>query len=97
MAERVELTTHLPCSPDEAWKHVGTSALLHLITSPLIKFVPQQKTPFPARWEEGEYRAWMLFLGVLPVGWQAIRISFPEPENGVRLLRDNGYGPMIKR
>lgn len=96
MANTIELVSHLDCSADEAWERVGTSALLHHITAPLIRFVPRKVTPFPTRWNVGEYRACMFLLGFLPVGWQAIRISIPEPENGVRFLRDNGYGPLIQ-
>ena len=58
----------LDCTADEAWRHVGTSALLHHITSPLIRFIPHKTTPFPSEWVEGEYRAWMLLFGFIPVG-----------------------------
>lgn len=103
MTRIVELTSTLDCSADEAWRHVETSALLHHIASPLIRFVPPKQTPFPEDWSDGEYRAWMLLFGVIPIGWQAICISFPdvnenrEPKKGARYLRDNGYGPLIKR
>ena len=39
----------------------------------------------------------MWLFGVAPVGWQAIVISFPEPEGNTRFVRDNGYGPLIAR
>ncbi|WP_379553121.1 hypothetical protein [Qipengyuania sp. DGS5-3] len=103
MTRIVELTSTLDCTADEAWHHVGSSALLHHITHPLIRFVPTKATPFPERWTEGEYRAWMLLFGVIPIGWQAIRISFPDTDErgtsteNTRYLRDNGYGPLIKR
>ncbi|MBD2843151.1 hypothetical protein [Erythrobacter rubeus] len=97
MARTVELSTQLDCAADEAWDQIHRSALLQHIAFPLIKFVPRGATAFPERWEEGEYRAWMLLLAVLPIGWQAIVISKPEAKGAVRFLRDNGYGPLIKR
>ncbi|MEM9085667.1 MAG: hypothetical protein AAGB23_07060 [Pseudomonadota bacterium] len=96
MATTVELTTTLDCTPDAAWERVGTSALLDHITSPLIRFLPRAR-PFPERWATGEYRAWMLLFGFVPIGWQAIVISFPEPRGATRFVRDNGYGPLIQR
>lgn len=96
MTRTVELETRLECTPDEAWERVQSSALLDHIASPLIRFIPRPK-PFPTIWGEGEYRAQMLVFGFLPIGWQAIVISRPEARDGARLLRDNGYGPLIKR
>ncbi|MEO1489216.1 MAG: hypothetical protein AAFR88_07250 [Pseudomonadota bacterium] len=96
MARTVELTCHLECTADEAWERVRTSALLHHITSPLIRFIPRG-APFPALWQPGEYRAWMLLFGVAPIGWQAIVITLPEPRGAIRFVRDKGYGPLIKR
>ena len=96
MTRMVERTCTLECSADDAWERVGTSALLHHITSPLIRFAPKGG-PFPKRWREGEYRAIMWLFGLLPIGWQAIVISFPAPKDGTRFVRDNGYGPLIQR
>jgi hypothetical protein len=76
---------------------VQTSALLHHIAAPLIRFTPKGGTPFPAIWEPGEYRAWMWLFGVIPVGWQAVVISEPAPDGTTRFIRDNGYGPLIRR
>jgi len=92
----VELTTQLDCSPDEAFSRVRHSALLEHVAAPLIRFVPGGK-PFPETWKPGEYRAWMFLFGVIPLGWQAILISFPEPRGEIRFIRDDGYSPLIRR
>ncbi|WP_199797839.1 hypothetical protein [Porphyrobacter sp. HT-58-2] len=94
---QVVLTTSLSCTPDEAWAKVKTSALLQHIAAPLIRFTPKGGKAFPAVWEPGEYRAWMWLFGVLPIGWQAVVISAPEPQGDTRFVRDNGYGPLISR
>lgn len=93
----VVLTTSLACTPDEAWARVKTSALLLHVAAPLIRFTPKGGKAFPAIWEPGEYRAWMWLFGVLPIGWQAVVISAPEPQSDTRFVRDNGYGPLIRR
>lgn len=87
----------LPCPPDEAWARVGTSALLLHIAAPLIRFTPKDGTTFPKVWQPGEYRAWMWLFGFVPVGWQAVVISEPPPQGDARFIRDNGYGPLIRR
>ena len=92
----VELTTQLDCSPDEAFSRVQHSALLEHVAAPLIRFVPGGK-PFPETWKPGEYRAWMFLFGVIPLGWQAVVISLPEPRGDVRFVRDNGCGPLIRQ
>lgn len=97
MTTTVTLSSELECSAEQAWEHLGTSALLRHIASPLVLFRPTKATPFPERWAEGEYRALMFLFGFIPLGWQAIRISFPDPEGQKRFVRDNGYGPLIKR
>lgn len=96
MPATVELTTLLDCTPEEAFAQVQRSALLDHVAAPLIRFAPRG-APFPEKWEPGEYRAWMFLFGVMPIGWQAVVISLPEPCGEVRFLRDNGYGPLIRR
>lgn len=96
MSVTIERACTLACPPDDAWEQLQRPALLQHIAWPLLRFVPRGKG-FPARWKPGEYRAWMLGGGVLPVGWQAIVISFPQSRDGIRSMRDNGYGPLIKR
>ena len=96
MTQVVELTTYLPAAPEEVWHHVQTSALLRHVAAPLIRFEPLDKD-FPEVWEPGEYRAKMFLFGIVPLGWQAVRISLPEPSGAVRFARDDGYGPLIRR
>jgi len=39
----------------------------------------------------------MFLFGVIPLGWQAIVITLPEPEGNSRFVRDNGYSLLIRR
>lgn len=97
MTVTVTLSTTLECTPDAAWERIHTSALLTHVAAPLIRFVPKGDTPFPVIWAPGEYRAWMWLFGLIPIGWQAVVISEPPPDGATRFIRDNGYGPLIRR
>jgi hypothetical protein len=96
MAE-VALTTLLDCSPVEAWGWVRAPALLQHISHPLIRFTPDRGNLLPEVWEPGEYRLWLHLFGRIPLGWQAVVITFPEPSQTTRFMRDNGYSPSIRR
>jgi len=76
---------------------VRTSALLLYVAAPLIRFTPKDEAAFPEVWQPGEYRAWMWLFGWVPIGWQAVVISEPAPQGEARFIRDNGYGPLIRR
>ncbi|QPH52839.1 SRPBCC family protein [Pontivivens ytuae] len=89
---RVELTCHIDAPPDEVWRLLQRSALLEHIAAPLVVFRPIDG-PFPEHWSPGRYRAWMLLVGVLPMGRQWIDISFPDEFT----LRDNGAGDLVRR
>jgi hypothetical protein len=94
----VTLTTTLACTPDKAWTHLHTPALLQHIAWPIIRFVPKGRKRWPKVWGAGEkHRFWMWLFGVVPLGWQAVVISEPAPEGDKRFVRDNGYGPLVKR
>jgi ligand-binding SRPBCC domain-containing protein len=91
----VDVSTHLACAPSEAQRHVRTMRLLEYVTAPLVRFVPEQEMPAEI-WSDGTYRVQMYLLGVVPLGWQAIVLSFPE-KAGAFCVRDNGYSPLISR
>lgn len=67
------------------------------VAAPLLRFTPKGGEAFPTIWQSGEYRAWMWLFGLVPVGWQAVVISEPAPEGQSRFIRDNGYGPLVRR
>jgi hypothetical protein len=91
----VDVSTRLECPAAEAQRHVRTTRLLQYIAHPLIRFVPEQELPAEIP-DEGTFRVRMYLLGVVPLGWQAIVVSFPEHAGGF-CLRDNGYSPLISR
>ncbi|MEE4201272.1 hypothetical protein [Erythrobacter sp.] len=97
MATTVELTTHIAAPPETVWRRVMTPRLLDYVAAPLIRF-RYPKGFDHQRWQVGQHRAKMRFMGIVPIGWQIIGIELPaSPDEVTKLLRDNGYGPMIKR
>ena len=93
----VDISTRLDANHDEVWDHVTRSALLLYVAKGLISFEPEDPAGFPERWREGSYKTWMSWLGVLPIGWQVIRIEYPLTHGAKRALRDNGFGPLIRK
>ena len=91
----VDVSTPLECASAEAERHVRTTRLLQHIAAPLVRFVPEQELPAEIP-NEGTFRVRMYLFGVIPLGWQAIVVSFPEHAGGF-CLRDNGYSPLISR
>ncbi len=71
-------------------------ALFLHVAAPLVHFSPIGVDRFPDRWEEGEYRGAMRLFGLLPIGWQAIVIEFPTSADTDLVLRDRGYGPLLR-
>ena len=96
MTQTIEIDTHLEAPTHVVRDHVMRSELLEYVARPLLRFRPIAPAALPAVWTEGSYRASLWFLGVLPVGWQAIKIE-PQPMRGdVWSIRDNGHGALIR-
>lgn len=97
---RVTLTTRLPCAPDDAWDAVRRPALLAHVAAPLLRFVPLDPAPWPARWREGEHRVGLRLFGVLPLGTQQIVTTFAPiertPAGPVYRVRDVGRGDLAR-
>jgi hypothetical protein len=95
---KISIATILNAPADRIWEEVRTSRLLDYVAVPLLRFVPYDKARYPKQWTEGEYRVRMMALGILPMGWQIIGISYPaSPDSKTRLLRDNGRGALIAK
>lgn len=92
---RLDISTHLECSLEQAITHAKTTRLLKFVAYPLVHFTPIEPSTWPVEWTEGTYSVGVRILGFLPFGKQAIVISFPKSLDGF-LLRDNGYSVLAK-
>ena len=78
---QVDLATQLPCPLAEVIAQVRTPRLLRQVASPLLSFSPLAPAEFPDTWSEGTYWVKLKLFGVLPIGRQAIVITYPQMEN----------------
>ncbi len=93
---RFKLETQLPCSLERAIAEVKKPRLLMHVARPLLRFEPTRGTVVPEEWGEATYWFRLLFLGVLPLGDQAVSVTIQETVDGFT-LRDNGHSRLIRR
>lgn len=91
---RLDVSTLLHCTFEQAVSAVMTPRLLEYVAAPLLRFTPVDTSGFPPVWSEGAYRVRMQLFGVVPLGEQTIVISFPEVPRGLA-IRDNGHSALI--
>jgi hypothetical protein len=72
-------------------------ALMAAAAAPLIQLRSNEPGGYPARWPGGPHRVSLRLFGFLPLGPQTIDVSFPALPPHQASLRDDGYGPLIKR
>jgi hypothetical protein len=96
---QMQRTTIFPASPGRVWELLQRPETLLTISKPLMFFKPLDPPRLPEEWEEGEYKVRMWLFGFVPFGWQVMGVEFPDAdeESGVRKLRDNGYGGLIRK
>jgi hypothetical protein len=68
----IDLSTILPCSPEQAVMHVITPRLHQYATKPTLRFASVDPPQLPELWTEGAYWVSIYMLGFIPVGSQAI-------------------------
>ena len=83
----------LDTDPDSAWHALRSPAVFREVGAPWLQFDSLEPGGFPTEWPGGRHRLDALALGRVPVGEDAIDLSFPGglPE-GVRMVRDGGGG-----
>lgn len=89
------LSTTLPAPIDTVWDLVRRPALLEHVARGRLSFRPLDPPVFPEIWEEGTYRVRLRGLGLIPLGWQEIGVSFPPTSAPERQVRDLGRSPIF--
>ena len=92
---RIDVSTYLPCTFDQAVTHVRTSKLLQFVAAPLVRFTAVNPAHFPESWFEATFWVRLHIFSLVPFGQQAIVISMPQTETGFA-LRDAGHSALIK-
>lgn len=88
------LTSHFKANPDQVINLVKQSKTLLYVASPLVLFRPVAKS-LPKEWEVGTYWMRLYLFGIIPLGKQAIVISYPSTEPFTML--DDGHSGLIKK
>ena len=91
---RLDISTWLPCTLDQAVSQVMTTRLLQYVSHPLVSFTFLDASQFPRTWTAGTHWVSLTLFGFLPFGRQAIVISIPPVETGFA-LRDAGHSTLI--
>ncbi len=91
---RLDISTRLPCTLDQAVSQVMTTRLLQYVSHPLVSFTFIDAPQFPRTWTAGTHWVSLTLFGFLPFGRQAIVISIPPVETGFA-LRDAGHSTLI--
>lgn len=93
---QIDLSTELDGKLDQAIATARTTRLLRFVAHPLIEFTPIGSRTWPDFWTVGTHWVSLRILGFLPVGQQAIVISYPESPDGF-VMRDNGHSALVKQ
>ena len=91
---KLDISTVLPCTVEQALSQVMTTRLLQYVAYPLVSFKPVGAACFPDTWSAGTHWVSMTLFGFIPLGRQAIVISMSPAERGF-VLRDAGYSSLI--
>ncbi|CAN5160099.1 hypothetical protein BH09ACT1_BH09ACT1_29500 [soil metagenome] len=89
---KVMLKLVLNCTPDAAWQAVRSPSVFTAVSKPFTTFSSLEPDGFPAVWPAGDHPAAAKAFGLVPIGVQVIRISFPDPVGDVRRVLDTGFG-----
>ncbi|KXT82184.1 hypothetical protein STRDD11_01919 [Streptococcus sp. DD11] len=89
------LTTYLDLPLEQAAALVEQPSTLFYVARPLVFFRPVKGQDLPSRWQEGTYWFRLYLWGIIPIGQQAVVISYPDGENFS--LLDDGHSWLIKQ
>jgi hypothetical protein len=93
---RVFLQSVLPCSADQAWAAVQTSALLKEICAPLIYFQAARGEEIPERWSsESPNRLRPKMFGILPLATRTL--AWERIDQQKREIQTREHDAMIRR
>ncbi len=93
---KVTVSTDLPCTLQDAIRHVMTPRLLQYVSHPIVHFKPINPSSFPDIWAPETYWVGLKLFGFLPFGKQAIVISLRESKDRF-CMRDAGHSAFIPK
>ena len=93
---RVFVESLLPCSADQAWAAVQTSALLVEVAAPVVAIRPVAGETFPEKWPVGQTLRFRSYLfGFIPVGTRTLH--FERIDQSAREIQSRESDSLISR
>ena len=93
---RVFFESLLPCSADQAWVAVQTSALLVEVAAPFVAIRPLVGETFPTKWPAGQtVRCRSYLFGFIPVGTRTLH--FERIDQSAREIQSRESDSLISR
>ena len=89
---RILLKLELDCTPDAAWDAIRSPQTMRDVAFPFTTFTSLEEGGFPPTWPEGDHLVGVSAFGLVDIGRQSIRISYPHRYDNVRMTRDSGIG-----
>lgn len=89
------LSTYLDLPLEKVADLVKQPSTLFYVAKPFLVFRPIKGQDQPSRWQEGTYWFYLYLWGMLPMGKQAVVISYPSGPDFS--LLDDGHSRLIKK
>lgn len=85
------ITTILPCSEAELWRHIADARSLTVVCRPVLGFVRPDGGELYGKWEVGvPYELKLRLLMVIPIGRHTIRLETVDPARNLIVSRESG-------
>ena len=89
------ISSIFPCTESELWEKISQPSSLQYITSPILKFVPENDDLFEMQWQiNTSYQLRLYLLGIVPLGGHCIILKVIDKEKN--LIRSEESGLLAK-
>ena len=85
------ISSKLPCTESELWEKISNPLSLQYITSPVLKFVPENDDLFKTQWRiNTSYQLKLYLFGYVPLGRHSITLKVIDKNKNIIKSRENG-------
>jgi len=88
---KVKVSTQFDCTEDELWQNVAEPSSLQFVSSPILRFVPQNEADLEAEWQVNRpYSLKLYLLKFIPLGEHTITLVKIDRERNRIISRESG-------
>ncbi len=85
------ISSSLPCTESELWEKINHPASLQYVTSPVLKFVPENADLFKKKWAMNTpYKLRLYLFGFIPMGMHNITLKVIDRDKNLIRSQENG-------